>query len=636
MKKLLCPVIVAASVLLLSVSVFAAQVDATSELNAPTEKNIYAGTEDGISEAQDKLQSSYEEIVGGYSECICPEDRDYYFDSYKISITVGENNVHHVTETADVLYNAEKAGFVREIAYGGYLDRADGSAAYTSAKVENIKVTRDGKSERYTANIASQATSIQTGQPGKLLSGKHSYVIEYDYCVKGDLIEDADEFYFNLVDLNRDTLMFCAEFEITMPKEYSFSDVSITRGKTGDTAGERIFWDKDNGKITGKANDLVPGEGLVVRLHLPEGYFVESLFAKKETFIVLFANIAVDAAFIVFVGRRHFSWIPRKKSKGKNVVYHCDDISAFEAAVICCDDKKNAIGLSLLHLISERALFTRFIGIDKNDAEYSFTKTGESGNALSDLVMQKAFPCETINETTTSGLCSLKEDGFVSAFMKKLKSAVEPYGRERFLPFSGISFVLSLILSFFTVAQGEMFVSTEAVVIALMTSVFIALFTALAVSSPDRNKLLTVIISWAVYLVCFLVKGDAPHLDIFIILRAVLFGVTVIAASRAGKDVLSAGFKLTEKGVQKKKELRSFKKFLVSMDKAQFDALVAEDAEYFVKIAPYMYAFGFPQSRLDEITQFAEENPLCNTPADRFFKDTRSVHNILENFSVKK
>lgn len=636
MRKILCLVFTAALMLSLSVSVFAAQVDATSELNAPTEKNIYAGTEDGISEAQDKLQSSYEEIVGGYSECIYPEDRDYYFDSYKISITVGENNVHHVTETADVLFNAEKAGFVREIAYGGYLDRADGSAAYTPAKVENIKVTRDGKSERYTANIASQATSIQTGQPGKLLSGKHSYVIEYDYCVKGDFIEDADEFYFNLVDLNRDTLMYCAEFEITMPKEYSYSDVSVTRGKTGDTAGEHIFWDKDNGKITGKVSDLAPGEGLVVKLHLPEGYFTESFFAKKETFIVLFINIAVDAALIIFVGRRHFSWLPHKKSKNKDEVCHCDDISAAEAAVICCDDKTNAIGLSLLRLISERALLTRFIGIDENDAEYSFTKTGNSSNVLSDIVMKKAFPCEAINETSTSGLCSLKEDGFVSAFMKKLKSVVEPYGRERFLPFSGISFVLSLILSFFTVAQGEIFVSTEAFVIAMMTSVFVAAFTALAVSSPDRNKLLTLIVSWAVYLVCFLVKGDTPCFDVFIILRAVLFGVTVIAASRVGKDVLSAGYKLTEKGVQKKKELRSFKKFLVSMDKTQFDALMAEDAEYFVKIAPFMYAFGFSQSRLDEITQFAEENPLCDTPADRFFKDTNSVQNILKYFSVKK
>lgn len=638
MRKILCLVFTAALMLSLSVSVFSAneeaQVNAMSELNAPTEQNIYAGTENGISEAQNKLQNSYEEIVGGYSEYIYPEDRDYYFDSYKINIVVGENNIHHITETADVIYNAEKAGFVREVAYGGYLDRSDGSVAYTPAKIENITVLRDGKEEKCAVNVASQATSLQIGQSDKLLSGKHSYVIEYDYCVKDDLIEDADEFYFNLVDLNRDTLMSCAEFEITVPKECSYSDISITRGKNGDTAGERIFWDKDNEKVTGNADSLVPGEGLVVRLRLPEGYFTENFFAKKETFIVLFANIAVDAVLIMFAGRRHFAWLLRKKSKGKNEVCHCNDMSAAEATVICCDDKKNAIGLSLLHLISERTLLTRFIGIDENDAEYSFTKTGESGNVLSDLVMRKAFPCETISETTTSGLCSLKEDTFVSAYMKKLKSVVEPYGRERSLPFSGVSFVLSLILSFFTIAQGEIFVSTESFVIALMISVFIAVFTAPAISSPNRNKLLTLIISWIVYLVCFLVKGDAPCFDVFIILRAVLFGVTVITASRVGKDVLSAGFKLTEKGIKKKKELRSFKKFLVSMNKAQFDALTAEDAEYFVKIAPYMYAFGFSQSRLDKITQFAEENPLCDTPTDRFFKDTNSVRNILEYFSV--
>lgn len=105
--------------------------------------------------------------------------------------------------------------------------------------------------------------------------GAVNYVISYDYVLGADTLDDADEFYYNIIGTEWDTYIEDASFTITMPKEFDSDKLGFSTGSYGAEGTTNISYSAEGNTITGKIlRTLYPYEGVTARLELPNGYFV--------------------------------------------------------------------------------------------------------------------------------------------------------------------------------------------------------------------------------------------------------------------------------------------------------------------------------------------------------------------------
>ncbi|MDD2435680.1 MAG: DUF2207 domain-containing protein [Bacilli bacterium] len=195
---------------------------------------------------------------------------EYTINSYDIDITVNENNSFNIKERIGAYFNIEKHGIFRKIPLRNEIVRLDGTSNRNRATVKNITVD-----EQYTISNESGYRVIKIGNPNQTLTGSKDYAISYLYNIGKDKSKDYDEFYFNIIGNEWDTIISDVSFKITMPKEFDASKLGFSSGRRGLTNSDNILYQVDGNIITGiYKGDLNPGEAITVRLELPEGYFV--------------------------------------------------------------------------------------------------------------------------------------------------------------------------------------------------------------------------------------------------------------------------------------------------------------------------------------------------------------------------
>lgn len=131
-----------------------------------------------------------------------------------VDINVNTDNSFDITETITANFSEKKHGIIRKIPTSNSIVRNDGSTARNIAFVRDIEV-----SDPYTKSSDSGYTSLKIGSASQTLLGDHTYTIKYKYYIFGiDGLEDADEFYFNIIGTEWDTSIENVTFKITMPK----------------------------------------------------------------------------------------------------------------------------------------------------------------------------------------------------------------------------------------------------------------------------------------------------------------------------------------------------------------------------------------------------------------------------------
>ena len=195
---------------------------------------------------------------------------DYVIDSYDINIVVNENNTFDITENITTYFNAPKHGIYRKIPLKNTVNRLDGSSTTNRVKITNLNVNN-----QYTTSRTSGNYEVKIGSPSNTVIGKQNYVISYNYNIGKDPLKDKDEFYFNIIGNEWDTVIGNITFTITMPKDFDSSKLGFSSGKFGSTTNENINYVVKDNVITGSYDGILGvGEGLTVRLELEEGYFV--------------------------------------------------------------------------------------------------------------------------------------------------------------------------------------------------------------------------------------------------------------------------------------------------------------------------------------------------------------------------
>ena len=195
---------------------------------------------------------------------------DYVIDKYDIDIKVNENNTFDITEEITAHFNVPKHGIYRTIPIKNTVKRLDGTTSKNYARITNLSVDNEYTEEKENGNY-----KLKIGSEDKTITGNQKYVIKYTYNIGKDPLKDKDEFYFNLIGTDWDTVIGNITFKITMPKEFDSSKLGFSSGIASSVDSSKIIYDVDGNIISGRYNGILNSkEALTVRLELSEGYFV--------------------------------------------------------------------------------------------------------------------------------------------------------------------------------------------------------------------------------------------------------------------------------------------------------------------------------------------------------------------------
>jgi len=186
---------------------------------------------------------------------------DYVFDSYHLDIDVSASNVYTIEENIDANFSTPRHGIYREIPV---------RFGKTRIKLENLEssdpIIEDSVSNEY--------ITFRLGSADATVIGKKNYTIGYTYDIGEDDYDDYDELYFNLVGPGWQSTIEEFTFEVKFPKPIDPNLIWLTGGVYGSTLERGTYTlSADRTTITGKAENLTPGEALTLRVQMEEGYF---------------------------------------------------------------------------------------------------------------------------------------------------------------------------------------------------------------------------------------------------------------------------------------------------------------------------------------------------------------------------
>ena len=229
----------------------------------------------------------------------------YTTDGFFTTIEVKEDSSMHVTEEIYVTFITEAHGIYRYIPYDNvqafFVRNGELDSQEMVYKIQNLTV----EGEQFKKEATNGDLMVRIGSADKTVLGAHKYTIEYDILMYEDGIGDFDQFYWNVIPTYWETDIRFAAFVVHMPKAYDLAETEVITGPVGTGDTERANWDVDDEYVlAGHVDGLERGEGITVRIMLPQGYWVG---AKTETKLWRIAQgaLGVLTAFVVGMFLKH-------------------------------------------------------------------------------------------------------------------------------------------------------------------------------------------------------------------------------------------------------------------------------------------------------------------------------------------
>lgn len=530
---------------------------------------------------------------------------DYVIDSYDININVNENNTFDITETITANFYVRKHGIIRTIPLENTIERLDGSRSTNRVKITNLQVNN-----KYSKSNSNGDLSIKIGDQDTYVTGLQKYVIKYTYDIGSDPVKDADEFYYNLIGTEWDTSISNVSFSITMPKEFDASSLGFSSGRYGYTDNESVSYSVDGNTISGIYTDTLPaGNGLTVRLTLPDNYFVGARNNNTDYYIII--GISLVIVFIAFI-----LWL--LFGKDKPVIetvefYPPEGYNSAELAFLYKGETDDKAIVSLLIYLASKGYLS--IKETENKALFASTKDFtiyklkeyDGTNEIEKLFFDGLF--RTRSSVTSSDLTNRfyitvnrikkllnKKENKTKIFDKKSLQL-----RGFIIPMMLIIFILITVKPFYDAGM-----LSELPVALIFPGVgFSLMLSILTSSSPKSAKIF--IIFWG------LLFGGIP---LFMILPIIFLtsisaityfiGILCIIVLYVFRKII---LKRTPFGLEILGKIKGFKRFLETAEKDQLEAMVEKEPEYFYNILPYTYALDVSDKWVEQFENIAVEPP---------------------------
>ena len=530
---------------------------------------------------------------------------DYVINSYDINVKINENNTFDITETITANFYTRKHGIIRTIPLKNTIERLDGSTSTNRVKITNLQVNNDYSKSNSNGNLA-----IKIGNQDTYVTGLQKYVIKYTYDIGVDPVKDADEFYYNLIGTEWDTRISNVSFSITMPKEFDASSLGFSSGRYGYTDSDSVSYSVNGNTISGIYTDTLPaGNGLTVRLTLPDNYFVGARNNNTDYYIII--GISLVIVFIAFI-----LWL--LFGKDKPVIetvefYPPEGYNSAELAFLYKGETDDKAIVSLLIYLASKGYLS--IKETENKALFASTKDFtiyklkeyDGTNEIEKLFFDGLF--RTRSSVTSSDLTNRfyitvnrikkllnKKENKTKIFDKKSLQL-----RGFIIPMMLIIFILITVKPFYDAGMPS-----ELPVALIFPGVgFSLMLSILTSSSPKSAKIF--IIFWG------LLFGGIP---LFMILPIIFstpvsaityfIGILCIIVLYIFRKII---LKRTPFGLEILGKIKGFKRFLETAEKDQLESMVEKEPEYFYNILPYTYALDVSDKWVEQFENIAVEPP---------------------------
>ena len=542
----------------------------------------------------------------------------YEIDQYNVSIQVGEDNVYHVTEELNVHYNQSRRGILRYITYRGAIGREiEGKLLQHSYRAKITDVNVEGAP--FTTYKEDGNFVIQIGDPNRYVTGDQSYRISYSYDPGEDGTSVLDEVYYNLIPDDWDAPIAAGAFTVTLPKSFDTQKVEFTGGRYGGVDTGLVDWSVSGNTISGQlTRSLSPGEGITLRVNLPDGYFV-GVRTDLGLVVLLYAiTLAAGAAGI-------FLWF--KLGRDEKLVptvefYPPEGLTSADVGYIIDGYSDNEDLISLIIYWASKG----YLKIEETDPGFVLYKLQElpmDAKSYENILFQGLFHSrdsvsdkeleEKFHSTLESAKTQLK-DYFQSSKSRRIFTGSSLVARVLASLIAIVPIAALALLGSYIKGVSELwFVPVALFAVLFLISLILMMVTYDRWNSQSSGKRLGLF-------------GGSCVLCGVSLLFLMCYGVYIVSMPAAtllciGASVLLALLavvmkKHTPQGQAWTEKILGLREFIETAELDRINTLVEENPEYFYSVLPFAYVLGLTDKWAKQFESIAVPPPTWYVSSD--------------------
>lgn len=561
---------------------------------------------------------------------------DYDITKYDVEIVVDEHNKYSIKENIDTYFNVSKHGIVRRIPLYNNIIRQDGTRERNRVLISNVHVNEEFASSRENNNYV-----LKIGSADKTINGKHSYTISYDYDIGLDKNNKYDELYFNIIGTNWDTDISNVTFKITMPKEFDASKLGFSYGEYGESNTDNISYDVDGNVITGSfEGTLLAGEGLNVRMELPEGYFIRKSVGSSllECWYYVIPILGVLISYLIW----------KKYGKDDQVVdvvsfYPPENMNSLDVAFAKKGSVNSNDAVSLLVYLASKG-YIKIVEDKKSKSRFTIQKVKEydGNNKEEELFFRGLFKkvwdsisSDELNESFYLTINSILTKKNSTANRKEIFNNKSSNKRYILFLFMLITSSLSTIIPALGYKLSDVIFS---IIICNLIGIVALIIVAIIYDNNCTKKGLNSALGFAFFFVLALAVANFTIIGFEYIYYDTVYLIGFILCMVCTYLIYFFYLivtKRTEYGNKVLGEVNGFKKFLETAEKDKLESLVHDDPSYFYNILPYAYVLGVSDAWIKQFEGIAIAPPDWYESADTFdyYRFNRSLNRTIHSAS---
>ena len=536
--------------------------------------------------------------------------------AYNVLVNVKDDKSAVITEEIDVNFISYMHGILRYIPYRGETtEQVDGKTIVTKYRNRISDIFVSGY--QYQTYSENGYEVIQIGNPDQTIQGQYSYQLSYKYEMAADSHKDFDTLYLNVIPTKWDSDIGAATATINMPKAFDAKNIEVFSG--GGTAGNtRFSVDGNTIKITSTA-PIAVGEGITIRVVLPEDYFSGELSYAWIYYLIygiLILGILLLGFFWLRFGRdpKHVQTVEFEPPEG---------ISPAELGYIIdgVTDKNDLV--SLIIYFAHKGYLT-ISPVDDNDKDFILTKltdlpesaktyeltffNGLFANSLSGAVRltdlgEEFYPSFTAAKSQLQEEFIQKKENRIFA----LSSIAARFGAFTIilLSIAGVFLLIGFLTGAFEVGMFSL-----AALVPLLSSYLISC------SEYDKKyirKKATQTITLIVSVILLLVGVGAAFAIVSYYSDHIIAATLVAALAVAGYPATRYMKRRTKRGAVLLGKILGFKEFIRVAEVDRIKKLVEQNPSYFYDILPYAYVLGLSKKWAKKFENIAIEPPTWYT-----------------------
>lgn len=561
---------------------------------------------------------------------------DYDITKYDVEIVVDEHNKYSIKENIDTYFNVSKHGIIRRIPLYNNIIRQDGIRERNRVLISNVHVNEEFASSRENNNYV-----LKIGSADKTINGKHSYTISYDYDIGLDKNNKYDELYFNIIGTNWDTDISNVTFKITMPKEFDASKLGFSYGEYGESNTDNISYDVDGNVITGSfEGTLLAGEGLNVRMELPEGYFIRKSVGSSllECWYYIIPILGVLISYLIW----------KKYGKDDQVVdvvsfYPPENMNSLDVAFAKKGSVNSNDAVSLLVYLASKG-YIKIVEDKKSKSRFTIQKVKEydGNNKEEELFFRGLFKkvwdsisSDELNESFYLTINSILTKKNSTANRKELFNSKSSNKRYILFLFMLITSSLSTIIPALGYKLSDIIFS---IIICNLIGIVALIIVGIIYDNNFTKKGLNSALGFAFFFVLALAVANFTIIGFEYIYYDTVYLIGFILCMVCTYLIYFFYLivtKRTEYGNKVLGEVNGFKKFLETAEKDKLESLVHDDPSYFYNILPYAYVLGVSDAWIKQFEGIAIAPPDWYESADTFdyYRFNRSLNRTIHSAS---